>query len=75
LGLRRGALKHEVDIGVGSYLQHSYGSGPIETLQYLLVYEAGNHLTLKLGGGPSIRPVDGLRQHLGTVVFNVSGRF
>jgi PgaA membrane beta barrel domain len=77
LQFRRGnvSLKHEVDIGVGSYLQHSYGSGAMQTLQYLLVYETGRHLTLKLGGGLSIRPVDGQRQHLGTVVCNVSGRF
>ena len=77
LQYRRGnsALTHEVDIGLGGYAQEYHGTGAVELIQYLLVYDANDRLTLKAGGGTSIRPYDGQRETLNTLIFNVEGRF
>ena len=71
----RSALTHELDIGLGSYSQKYHGTGPVGLIQYLLVYDANDRLTLKAGGGTSLRPYDGQRETLNTLIFNVEGRF
>ena len=77
LQYRRGnsALSHELDIGLGGYAQEYHGTGAVELIQYLLVYDANDRLTLKAGGGTSIRPYDGQRETLNTLILNVEGRF
>ena len=68
------SLTHEVDLAIGSYTQQGYGTGAIQLLQYQLVYEPSDRLTLKAGAGVSIRPFDGQRERLDTLIFNVEGR-
>jgi biofilm PGA synthesis protein PgaA len=69
------SISHEIDVGLGNYTQQRYGTGAVQLLQYLLVYQATDRLTLKAGGGTTIRPFDGQREHLDALVFNVDGRF
>ena len=69
------ALTHEIDLGLGDYLQQGNGAGLVALLRYQLVFECNDRLTLKAGIGRTVRPYDGARERLDVLKFNFLGRF
>jgi biofilm PGA synthesis protein PgaA len=69
------ALSHELDVGLGDYLQQGEGSGAVVLLRYQLTFDVTDRLTLKAGAGRTWRPYDGERERLDVLTFNILGRF
>jgi biofilm PGA synthesis protein PgaA len=69
------ALSHELDLGIGDYVQQGKGSGAVAMLRYQLTFDVTDRLTLKAGTGRTWRPYDGERERLDVFTFNILGRF
>jgi len=69
------SLTHELDIGVGDYVQQGYGAGSILLARYQVTYAVNDRLTLRAGIGATYRPFDGQRERLDVVTLNITGRF
>ncbi len=69
------ALTHQLELGVGDYVQQGYGGGLVAFARYQLTYDVNDRISLKAGVGRTIRPYDGDRERLDALTFGFLGRF